>query len=296
MSGTMRDHLADWRISLEAAGKSPQTVKTYTDGVARFLEWCEETGTDPVLVPATVERFQVALAQRGNKAATVASRQLSLKRFSVWLEREGLGQHQLDRLEKPKLDDPVEEPLSEDELRALIKACRGTDFRDRRDEAIVRLMAETGLRAESVVRLATGDIDKASGKVVVRRAKGGRGYLTYVSAKTREAIVRYERMRREHRLADQTDQLFLGERGKGFTYDGLHKSLRMRADRAGIARFHPHLLRITWAIRWSSAGGRELDLMHAGGWTRLDMVQRYTRHDARERALEEARRLNLGDL
>jgi hypothetical protein len=36
--------------------------------------------------------------------------------------------------------------------------------------------------------------------------------------------------------------------------------------------------------------------MAVAGWTRPDMLQRYTRARASERAAEEARRLNLGDL
>jgi integrase/recombinase XerD len=36
--------------------------------------------------------------------------------------------------------------------------------------------------------------------------------------------------------------------------------------------------------------------MAVGGWTRPDMLLRYTRARAEQRAAEEARRLNLGDL
>jgi integrase/recombinase XerD len=37
--------------------------------------------------------------------------------------------------------------LTDDHLRLLIKARQGKSLQDRRDEAIVRLMAETGMRA-----------------------------------------------------------------------------------------------------------------------------------------------------
>jgi hypothetical protein len=36
--------------------------------------------------------------------------------------------------------------------------------------------------------------------------------------------------------------------------------------------------------------------MAIAGWTRTDMLVRYTRSRASERAAQEARRLNLGDL
>jgi integrase len=58
----------------------------------------------------------------------------------------------------------------------------------------------------------------------------------------------------------------------------------------------PHRLRHTAAHRWLAAGGSESGLMAMAGWTRSDMLVRYTRARAAERAADEARRLNLGAL
>jgi len=106
---------------------------------------------------------------------------------------------------------------------------------------------------------------------------------------------RRDEARRTHRLAG-TDALWLGDRGKQFSYWGLHKALGMRARRAGISGFHPHILRHTAAHRWLAAGGSEGGLMAVAGWTRPDTLAIYTRARASERAAEEARRLNLGEL
>jgi len=56
------------------------------------------------------------------------------------------------------------------------------------------------------------------------------------------------------------------------------------------------VLRHTAASRWPAAGGSEGGLMAVAGWTRRDMIDRYTAATARERAADEARSLNLGDL
>jgi len=112
---------------------------------------------------------------------------------------------------------------------------------------------------------------------------------------TARAIDRYLRTRRSHRLAGGPD-LWLGDRGKAFAYDGLHKALGGRARAAGLSGFHPHLMRHTAAHRWLSAGGSEGGLMAVAGWTRPDMLLRYTKAQASSRAAVEARRLNLGDL
>ena len=98
------------------------------------------------------------------------------------------------------------------------------------------------------------------------------------------------------RLARSSPALWLGDRGKDFSYDALHKTLRNRADAAGIAGFHPHRMRHTAAHRWLSAGGSESGLMAVAGWTRPDMLMRYTKAQASARAADEARRLNLGEL
>lgn len=109
------------------------------------------------------------------------------------------------------------------------------------------------------------------------------------------AIDKYMRARRSHRLNDDP-ALWLGDRGKHFSYDALHKTLCMRAEMAGIPGFHPHKLRHTAAHRWLAKGGSEGGLMAVAGWTRPDMLMRYTKAQGSARAAEEAQRLNLGDL
>ncbi|MDP9393841.1 MAG: tyrosine-type recombinase/integrase [Actinomycetota bacterium] len=296
MTPDLRLLLESWELALRAERKSPQTVKTYGDGVRRFLAWCAAEDHPAVLDRATVNAFVAALLEGGAEPATARSRQLALRRFSAWLLDEG--EADADHLlgsRPPKLDTKVVTPLSDDQLRAMIAACAGPDMRDRRDEAIVRFMAETGARAGEVVDLNVSDVDLRAGTAVVRRGKGGKGRIVPFGPQTTRALDRYLRARRGHRLA-ASDVLWLGGGGKAFTYYALHKSPAMRAGRAGITDFHPHRLRHTAAHRWLAAGGSEGGLMTVAGWTRPDMLLRYTRAQAAERAAAEARKLNLGDL
>jgi integrase/recombinase XerD len=288
--------LPSWELALRAERKSPQTVKSYGDGVRRFLAWAAERDRPAVLDRATVAAFVADMLDGGAQPTTARARHLSLGRFSAWLVEEGEADE--DRLlgsRPPKLDAKVIEPLTDDDLRSLLKACAGPDLRDRRDEALVRFMLETGARAGETAGLLVADVDLIAGTAVVRRGKGGKGRIVPFGPQTSRAIDRYMRLRRSHRLAGRP-ALWLGDRGKPFTYDGLHKTLRYRASLAGVVGFHPHRLRHTAAHRWLAAGGSEGGLMAVAGWTRPDMLMRYTRARASERAAEEARALNLGDL
>jgi site-specific recombinase XerD len=288
--------LPSWELALRSERKSPATVKVYGDGVRAYFRWCAEHSHSPALDRDLIKAFVADLLDAGAEAATARSRQLAMRRFSTWLEEEGeIESDPLLGLKAPKLDAKVTDSLSDDELRRLIKACGGKEFRDRRDDAIVRLMAETGMRSGEVIGLAVDDVDLPRGLVTVRRGKGGKGRVAPFGAPTGVAIDRYIRMRRSHLLADTTT-LWLGERGKGFNYDGLHKSLKYRAQLAGLKGFHPHLLRHTAATRWLRAGGSEGGLMAVAGWSTRDMIDRYTGASASERAADEARGLNLGEL
>src|SRR6478672_11570353 len=288
--------LSSWKLALRAERKSPDSGKSYAEGVTAFLRWADSTGALPQLTKANVQAFVADLLDHGAQPKTASARLLAVRRFSAWLAIEGeLDTDPLMGIRQPKVDRKVVEALTDDELRDLIKACRGKRFTDRRDEAIVRLLAETGIRAGEVVAMTVADVDLTRGLAVVRRGKGGKGRIVPFGAQTAAAIDRYLRARRTHRLAD-SGPLWLGGGGKTFGYYGLNTSLKERAQMAGINGFHLHLLRHTAATRWLRAGGSEQGLMAVAGWSTRGMIDRYTGASASERAADEARGLNLGEL
>jgi integrase/recombinase XerD len=288
--------LDSWEVGLRAERKSPQTVKSYTAGVRQYLAYCTAHERPPVLDRRTLALFVDHLLTNGAQPTTAVARQLAVRRFAAWLVEEGeLEADPLLGVKSPKIDAKVIEPLSHAQIKALIKACAGKDLRDRRDEAIIRFMVESGARAGEVAALGLGDVDVREEVAIVRRGKGGKGRTVPFGPQTALALDRYLRVRRSHALAEHSDALWLGDRGKSFNYDGLHKSLGYRATKAGVEGFHPHRLRHTAAHRWLAAGGSEGGLMAVAGWTRPDMLLRYTKARASARAAQEARTLNLGD-
>jgi site-specific recombinase XerD len=286
--------LDSWHLALKADRKSWQTIDSYLRGVRLFLRWCDDNGHAPVLDRPTVRAWIAQLMDNGAEANTARTRQMALKRYSAWLtEEEELDRDELLSLRPPKLDVKVVNRLTDDQCAALIKVCSGKKFIDRRDEALIRLMLETGIRAGEAMNMTLADVDLATGTAVVKRGKGGKGRTVPFGPQTARALDRYLRARSQHGLADRPD-LWLGAGNRTLAYNGTDKAIKARAKAAGIADFHLHLFRHTAASRWLAAGGSEGGLMAVAGWSSREMLDRYTRATASERAAAESRKLDLG--
>lgn len=288
--------LPSWTLALQADRKSRQTIDAYTTGVRLFLRWCQDNDHPPVLDRTRVRSWVTELLDGGAAPATARTRQMALKRYSAWLLDEEIADTDPIRdLKPPKMDVKVVEGLSDEQCAALIKACQGKEYLDRRDEAIARLFIETGLRAGELLGLTVDDVDIARGLAVVRRGKGGKGRVVPFGPQVARSIDRYLRLRTKHRLA-HTPALWLGGGGQAFGYHALDKCMKARAAAAGMPQFNLHKLRNTAATRWLAAGGSENGLMAVAGWSSREMLDRYTRASASDRAAAEARKLDLGNL
>lgn len=79
------------------------------------------------------------------------------------------------------------------------------------------------------------------------------------------------------------------------TDHGIRQMLERRAASAGIEHIHPHMLRHWFAHNWLANGGQEQDLMMLAGWRSRQMLDRYGKSVADERAKDAHRRARLGD-
>ena len=285
-----------WLTRLRSQGKAHNTINAYTSAVNRYREWSKLNHPDEVrLDRPAVEAFTADALAAGLDPATAELRCTALRSLSGYLAAEAVTDGDLlAGLKSPKRTGKVVPKLRDGELAALLAACKGTRFADRRDTAMVRLMAETGLRADELLSADLGDLDLKAGEYTVRKGKGGRGRTVPFGGKTGEALGWYLRARRTHPRASRTDALWLSHIGR-LTYAGLHTIMGRRAQAAGIDGFHLHRLRHSFASQWLDAGGSEGGLMQIAGWRSRKMLDRYVEDTARARAIEEAKRLHLGD-
>jgi site-specific recombinase XerD len=289
------DLIESWAIALHAERKARRTRETYTRNLRLYAAWCREHGQPVALSRHSLRSYLAGLDDAGLSDNTVASRHIAIRLFCTWLAEEEGTADVLYGIKGPKIDEKVVDPFTDEELAALLAACRGLGFADRRDEALVRVFIEAGPRAADILSMTVSGTNVAAGTAVLVGKGGGERVIAF-GPQARRAIDRYLRMRRMHRLAGVSDRLWLGDRGKTFGYNGLYRTLAVRAQAAGIEGFHLHRLRHTFADRWLDKGGSEGGLMTVAGWQSRKMVDRYARRRQAVRAVSESHRLELGDL
>lgn len=275
--------------------KAKRTVAIYGAAVSSFTDWLTHDGQSTTLDQLNRDNIRCWLAEMAetNKASTVSVRFAGLRRFCRWLVAEGeIDVSPMLGLSPPKIAETPVPILTDDDLTALLRACGSKTFEDRRDEAIIRVLLDAGVRVSELCQMTVESADLDAEMAIVK-GKGGKVRPVYFSARTVRALDRYVRERGRHRWA-HLPNLWLSQRG-ALSPDGARERIRIRAEQAGIDHVHPHQFRHSFAHDFLISGGQERDLKRLAGWSSDVMLERYGRSAADLRAREAARKLRRGD-
>lgn len=321
MAAALDDHLedlwSDYRRSLARRGRSPQTEGVYRKSWEHFWRWAEAEGLppDPAQIDyRVVNRWSDSLAttpasRNGATLTTIdpdtgeavpkmlepSTRRLlyrNVRPFFAWYAREFETPNPFHRADPPGDERARPVPVvPASDLRLLLRATAGRTFRDRRDHAVIRVLLDTGARLGELVSMKVDDWDRRADLLTLTGKTGTR--ITPVSLSTGEALARYLRERKTHRLADRP-AMWLAARG-ALGSSGVAQLLKARCAEAGIPPINPHRFRHNWAHEFRVAGGSEGDLLYLAGWSSPQMAHRYGSSAAAERAQQSGRALSLGD-
>ena len=146
----------------------------------------------------------------------------------------------------------------------MLDTCRGKDFQDRRDLAIMRILISTPARLSEIAMLRTigddgePDVDPLAGMVYVM-GKGRRPRQMALSPKACKALIRYEKVRERH-INARSSFYWLSHKHERFTQSGIQQMIARRGRQAGIGHVHPHQFRHTYATSFLDNGALDWSL------------------------------------
>ncbi|MDQ3628435.1 MAG: tyrosine-type recombinase/integrase [Actinomycetota bacterium] len=198
-----------------ARNRRPSTIDSYLTVGRTFVAYLSQKGTPTAATSITCERVENFIADLGDRVSpsTTAKHYRSLQQLFRWLaeDREMLASP-MQRMSPPAVPEQPVPILTDDDLSRLLAVCKGPTFENRRDEAIIRLFVDTGMRASELIGLRLDDLDREQSLAFVE-GKGGRGRACPYGSRTADCLRRYLRARARHPMAGRTDALWLGAKG-----------------------------------------------------------------------------------
>ena len=143
------------------------TVKAYRSGIKQFMMYLNMQN---VAMPTreSVVMFKKALVAEGRKPSTVALYLAAIRRFSAWLESEGLCADFAQGVKSPRMDKSHKrDALTGTQIKACVQGINRTSLQGKRDYAAFLLMATCGLRTIEVSRANVGDLQDVEGQAVL---------------------------------------------------------------------------------------------------------------------------------
>jgi len=295
-------------LDARAQRLSPDTIRNYTLTLRRFGEWLSgpersaAESKDPPLVAIDAEQIAQFMASLSTprerpgiapQPAAPLSKKTALNYHGAlgalwtWAVHEGIAAvHVVRAVPRPRPEKRAIQPFTEADCKALLVACeRSRSYRRtgkaicdntrptaRRDQALILLLLDTGMRAGELAGLKVRDVDLKNRRLIVF-GKGAKERNIPFSAATGKAIWRY--LQSERGEYTPKDALFITVDGAPLSREALLQLMNSLGEKAGVPDCHPHRFRHTFAITFLRNGGNIYELQALLGHTTLEMVKHY---------------------
>jgi len=188
---------------------------------------------------------------------------------------EELAENDLGRsLKPPKVPKKIVSTLSDEEISAILNTLDPRNPCDARNQTILAILLDTGLRIKELIDLRMADLNLDQGFLKVM-GKGQRERIVPIGNKAQRALQRYLFRYRPQPAHSVIENVFLSTSGGPLTENTVKLMFARLARRSGVSRLHAHLCRHTFATRFLVNGGDVFTLQQVLGHSTLEMVRHY---------------------
>jgi site-specific recombinase XerD len=269
-------HIEDFILHLESRDRSSHTIQAYKLDLRQFCQWFEQVNDDEMqphlITPTDLREFKHYLIEEQLRPATINRKLASLRAFLKWAVGEGTIES------VPRMPQGVEQvssapkALDRREMNSLSRAVERHG--NSRDQAIVFLLLNTGLRVNELSELDLADVEMSErkGKVIVRSGKGGKRREVPLNVEARRALSAYMEAREE----DDSQALFLSQQGSRLGSRGVQDVVGKYGRLAGLDSLTPHMLRHTFCTNLLRGGVDIVTVAKLAGHSDISTTSIYT--------------------
>ena len=270
-------------------GLARNTIEAYRRDLAKFQRYLNERkiGLRTLRPPETVRSFMGSLHAARLSPVSSARCVSAVRGWLRFLRQERIIDDQT-AFDVAPLRRGIRLPktLSPREVATLLERPAQLTLEDQRDRVMLELLYATGLRVSELISVETLQVNFEVGYLRVT-GKGSKQRIVPMGEPARRLLLEYRETIRPRFLRERASRyLFVSRRGTPLSRQAFWKSLRARAQRAGLTKaVSPHMLRHSFATHLLGGGADLRSVQTMLGHADIATTQIYT-HVERERLKE----------
>jgi len=282
----MKELIKEYINELAAVGNyALKTIVNYEHDLHSFAEYLTKSHLDYLEITKDEIRSYLKFLDEQKLARTTIARKLScLRGFYHYLQtHDYVANNYFKLIANPKKAKKLPNYLEYNEIELLLEHIDLTKKLGYRNQLIIELLYDTGLRVSELASIKLADID-FSNKTIRVIGKGNKERIVYFGDYGIDAINEYLNQERKALLGNKShDYLFLNAQGNPLSARGIELIVNKIVKQAGLKhKLSPHTLRHTFATHLLNEGADLKSVQELLGHASLSTTQIYT-HVSNER-------------
>lgn len=267
----------EYLIEIEVRKFTPKTIRSYRNNLNLFLRFCEEE-TDATDVEdlslAVVRQFSLYMSKRGRKGSYINGLLKVAKSFIQYCYEEEYGGFNTKKNFKwCKQDKAVIMAFKPSDVRQMLKSCRGGDYLNIRDAAILTMLFETGVRCWELCCIQKKDIHD---DFIIINGKNHKQRVVPITPVLRKALLKYDTAKDNYfAFKNIDDYYFLSFHGRQLTNSAIEHVVKRHGEGITDVRVSPHTCRHFYAQQQIKMGTDLYTISRLLGHENIQITQTY---------------------
>ena len=250
----IQDVLNEFIFDCKMRKLSDRTIKGYRNNNRKMMHFIEQeyqvTELEEIYYQH-IQRYIKFLTDQKLSDVYINGLMTCFKAFFVYCVQEGyIRKNPMDKIKRQKEPVPMIETFTDQEVAKMIRAYRGNRFLDVRNQLIMVLLFDTGMRNSEVCGLKMSDVRETYIHVF---GKGKKTRYVPITPIINKYLVRYLRTREVYvkdKFGYETEYLLLSQKGKRLTVETLERIVKDAGECCNVRkniRVSPHTCRHYYA-------------------------------------------------